>query len=561
MRIFFIISLFFISIYADTILLDQETKSYNLVPRVAIYVDTNSSANIKDILHHRYLFEQNTKELLYYHFNTATYWFKFSIQNNSSQIEHYKLTIPTAWLDHVTLYSIQKDGNYTMQHSGDRVKAEDKSVHNRSIVFSLNIPTGESHYYIKIRSNDALQLPMFLMQEQSFQEDENKLNLFFAFLAGTIFMMFMYALFYLIYLKDYLYGIYMGYILTFIVMVLSTHGYFLYYLWPDAFGFNEWMYELSFIGYLGFMIWFAKEFLQVKTFSPQWNTFLQYAVVAHFFIVLLSPVLPYPLIMQIGVYSGALTPFVLLFPAIISLKHHHPLTRIYLLGWSINIGFYTLWALSFFAILPYTLFLNNANSIGVLIELLIFSVGMVYRVERIVQSNHQLSSDLKTDALTQVLNRHAFNIEFPLQLEEAAKENKNLYFAMLDIDNFKRYNDTYGHPQGDEALKRVASTLDKRLHRACDKIYRLGGEEFALILCEHDMTKAHKMVESLRKAIERERIIFDGAPQNILTVSFGLVGIASGSVVDYTTVYQYADELLYKAKESGRNCVISKEIS
>ena len=550
------IIMFILPLYATPLLLDQEVKEYNLVPMVEVYIDENRSRSIDDIVNNRYKFQQNTKDLLYYHFSHARYWFKFSLQNKSAQELSYKLSIPTAWLDDVTLYTLKKDGSYGVQRSGDHVKDAEKSVSNRSIVFSLHVPEGTSDYCIKIESDDALQLPMFLVEAEQFQRNEDKLNLFFAFVAGIIFMMFMYALFYFIYFKDYLYGIYMGYIITFILMVLGTHGYFLQYLYKDAFGFNEWMYEFSFIGYLGFMVWFAKEFLQVKSFSPRWDAFLKYLVIAHMAVLVLSPVLPYALIMEFGVYSGAVVPFILVIPAIISLRYNNLMTKIYLLGWSINIVFYTLWALSFFAILPYTLFLNNANSMGVVLELLVFSIGMVYRVESIMQSNRKLHDDLKTDALTQVLNRHAFNIEFPLRLEEVQSKGQNLYFVMLDIDNFKLYNDTYGHPQGDEALKRVAALLQRHLQRHCDKIYRLGGEEFALVLCAENLSKVKAQVESLREAIVAEKIVFEAVPTKVLTASFGLVGISGENDRDYLSVYKEADALLYEAKKQGRNCVM-----
>ena len=551
--------LFLSYLHAEPIVLNHKLQNYNVLPNVEIYIDKNNNTTIDELINKQFTFIQNTKELLYYHFNHSAFWFRFSIQNDQTQVQNYRLTIPTSWLDKVIFYTLNADGTCTEQISGDRVKYEQKSIKNRSIVFSLSIPKGLNHYYIKVKSNDALQLPIFLTQEQFFQEDEDKLNIYFAFLTGVILMMILYAFFYFIYLKDSLYGIYMGYIFTFILMVLSTHGYLLHYLYRDAFAFNEWIYEFSFIGYLGFMVWFAKEFLEVEHFSPRWNSFLKYLALAHLGILILSPILPYPLVMELGVYSGSITPFILIIPAVLSIKHNKIQTKFYLLGWSINIGSYTLWALGFFAILPYNIFINNANSIGVLFELLIFSLGLVYRVVTLIKSNNKLNTDIRIDALTQVLNRYAFNIEFPLQLKDVRKNGQVFFFAMLDIDNFKLYNDTYGHPQGDEALKRVALILAKQLQRRCDKVYRVGGEEFALVLCEENMSKAHHSIESLRKAIEEEKILFEHSDHNVLTASFGLVGI-SNKDLDYKEIYKQADMLLYKAKANGRNCVISKEI-
>lgn len=552
----------FLSIFianATVLTLNTKDTTYNIVPYLSIYIDENNSATIHDIAQGNYHFVKNDKKMLYYHFDDATYWFSFSLQNNTTQ--KYKITVPTAWLDKVTLFTPTQDANYTQQQSGDRVLRATKSVNNRSIVFNLSPNPGITHYYMRIKSADALKIPMFVVQEDTFQENEDSLNLFFAFLTGVIFMMALYSFFYFLHLKDKVYGIYTGYILSFMVMVLSTHGYFLHYLYVDMFWLNEWIYQISFIGYMGFLIWFTKEFLDVKTFSTPWALFLKYFMLAHLLVVVVSPVLPYPFVMQIGVISGSITPFLLIIPALISRKHNKSWSRFYIVAWSINIVFYTLWALSFFAILPYTMFFNNANSVGVFIELLILSLGMVYRVDAIFKSNRKLSSDVRTDALTNIPNRYAFNTDFPARLNETQKRGKNFYFAMVDIDNFKRYNDTYGHPEGDTVLRKVASLLSSKLTRECDKVYRLGGEEFGIILCTDSLQNASKMVETLRASLEAENIAFHNVALGKLTASFGVVGVNSRSDVNYQHIYKYADEMLYEAKERGRNCVVSKDIS
>ena len=560
MRFILIFLFLFGTLHAQNITLDPTVETYNLVPLVDIAIDPTNKITIDTILDHALLFEKSQKDFFYFHFSDKSYWFRFSLTNTQASTLSYRLNIPTAWLDEVTLYSIHSDGSYTQAQSGDQVPQKDLALHNRSIVFDLPVAQGAHLYYLKVQSKDALQIPIFLTQNETFYREESLLNIFFGLMSGIVFMMMLYAIFYYIYLRDHLYAIYAGYIFLFMMMVLSTHGYFLHYLWPDAFWFNERFYAFSFIGYLGFMTWFAKEFLNVKAFSPFWNKALIYATIFHLSLVLLSPVLPYTLVMQIGVATAAIIPFVLIIPTVLAIKSGQKWAKFYLFGWIPNTIFYTLWALSFFAILPYSLFLNNANSIGIVIELLIFSLGMVYRVEEIVRSEYRLSNDIKIDALTQVFNRYAFNREFPERLKITKFEQQNLYFVMLDVDSFKLYNDTYGHPMGDEALKIITATLSENLQRSCDNIYRLGGEEFGLLLCAGKSEKVTDMVEFLRASIEAKQITFKGSKTGVLTVSFGLIIVRPETEVDYTQVYQYADELLYQAKAQGRNCVVSKTV-
>lgn len=560
MRFLFTLLLFLSTLSAQEIVLEPDVEKYNLVPLVDVATAVDNEIDIEAVLEHKLPFQKSQRDFFYFHFSDKSYWFQFSLSNPSVETLSYRLNIPTSWLDEVRLYTIHKDGSYTMNRSGDHVPKKELALPNRSIVFALDVTPGEHLYYLRIRSDDALQVPIFLTQTELFYSEENLLNIFFGVITGIIIMMILYALFYYIYLRDHLYAIYAGYIFLFIMMVLSTHGYFLHYLWPDAFWFNERFYIFSFIGYLGFMTWFAKEFLNTKAFSPFWDKALIYATVFHLGIVLLAPVLPYPLVMQIGIATAAVIPFVLIIPTVMAIRSGQKWAKFYLFGWLPNTVFYTLWALSFFAIIPYSLFLNNANSIGIVIELLIFSLGMVYRVEEIVRSEYRLSHDIKKDALTQVANRYAFNQEFPQRLDAARAAGQHIYFVMLDVDAFKLYNDTYGHPMGDEALKIIASTLKSRLQRSCDSIYRLGGEEFGLLLCADQSEKVEEMVERLRASIEAQQITFKESKAEVVTASFGLLIVRPETAIDYTEVYQHADKLLYQAKAEGRNCVVSQTI-
>jgi len=560
MRFIFLILLLFSALNAGNIILDTQVRKYNLVPIVDIAIDTTQTVTIDSVLNHKLHFQKSQKDFFFFNFNNNSYWFRFSLINPEAESLAYRLNIPTAWLDEVRLYTIQKDGTYTLARSGDHVPQKELALSNRSIVFDLPVTQGEHLYYLQIHSKDALQIPIFLTQLETFHSEENALNILFGIITGIIIMMILYALFYYIYLKDRLYAIYAGYIFLFIMMVLSTHGYFLHYLWPDAFWFNEWFYIFSFIGYLGFMTWFAKEFLNVQAFSPFWNKALSYITIFYLTLVVFSPVLPYPMVMQIGVGTAAVVPFLLIIPTILAIRSGQKWAKFYLFGWIPNIVFYTLWVLSFFAVIPYSLFLNNANSVGIVIELLIFSLGMVYRVEAIVRSEYRLSHDIKKDALTQVSNRYAFNQEFPERLLAAREADQNIYFVMLDVDAFKLYNDSYGHPMGDEALKIITSTLGTKLHRSCDSIYRLGGEEFGLLLCADKSEKIEEMVETLRASIEARQIPFKACKTQVLTASFGLIIVRPNTKLDYTEVYQHADRLLYQAKAQGRNCVVTQTI-
>ncbi|ETW97142.1 MAG: hypothetical protein ETSY1_23800 [Candidatus Entotheonella factor] len=158
-----------------------------------------------------------------------------------------------------------------------------------------------------------------------------------------------------------------------------------------------------------------------------------------------------------------------------------------------------------------------------------------------------------TDGLTSLANYRSFHTRLQQEIERADRYYRPLSLIMLDIDYFKAYNDTHGHPQGDAILAQVAKLL-KKTSRSSDMVARYGGEEFALILPETDQSSAEALGNRLREEIEQFQ--FDGEehlPSKILTIS---VGIATHSRYgSKEELIAAADAELYRAKREGRNRV------
>ncbi len=163
-----------------------------------------------------------------------------------------------------------------------------------------------------------------------------------------------------------------------------------------------------------------------------------------------------------------------------------------------------------------------------------------------------------TDELTGLFNRRQFNQLFPMELTRAEREKKTFALMIIDVDYFKPYNDNYGHQQGDSVLQQVASALKDSLRRASDFAFRIGGEEFAVIVTADNIEQAYALAEKLRCAVERLQLTHDHNPaSNYVTVSIGLKTHNSGEDQPAETelIYRRADDALYQAKENGRNQV------
>lgn len=165
-----------------------------------------------------------------------------------------------------------------------------------------------------------------------------------------------------------------------------------------------------------------------------------------------------------------------------------------------------------------------------------------------MQRRNELLARLSvTDALTQVGNHRAFQEHLHAQISLAARKGIPLCLMLIDVDHFKQYNDTYGHPQGDMVLREVARLLTENT-RTYDFVARYGGEEFAVILPDTDIETATAVAERVRRVIECYPF-----PNRQVTISVGLASWRAG--VDSNTLIQEADEALYEAKRSGRNRV------
>lgn len=160
------------------------------------------------------------------------------------------------------------------------------------------------------------------------------------------------------------------------------------------------------------------------------------------------------------------------------------------------------------------------------------------------------------DGLTEVSNRRAFDTALTRQWNQAHRTQTPLSLLMLDIDRFKQYNDYYGHPAGDECLKKVAATLKTNTQRAEDLVARLGGEEFAILLPNTDSAGALLCAEQYRKAIETLKIPhLDSHPLPFISVSVGVVTLLNNKYPTAGDLIQAADDALYQAKKTGRNRV------
>jgi len=161
-----------------------------------------------------------------------------------------------------------------------------------------------------------------------------------------------------------------------------------------------------------------------------------------------------------------------------------------------------------------------------------------------------------TDALTKLFNKRHFDTVMYDEFNRAKRANVHFTLAILDIDNFKLYNDTYGHDKGNNALVKVGEILNEQTSRSGDYAFRIGGEEFAIVLQSDSPNNIGAYFEKLRKKIESEKILHTkNGPSGFLTVSIGVASISNYESISIMDAYRIADKKLYEVKKNGRNRV------
>ncbi len=177
------------------------------------------------------------------------------------------------------------------------------------------------------------------------------------------------------------------------------------------------------------------------------------------------------------------------------------------------------------------------------------------RTSALKVSNAKLHKQSITDELTGVLNYRGLNEALENAWRSTREQEVPLLVLCADIDLFKPFNDRYGHPAGDSCLKRVASAMRSSLLNQNDVLGRVGGEEFVVLIKGLSIEQGKQVAERIRFAVANLKVPHADSPSGHVTISLGIAVVAPNSACNPANLLVTADEALYRAKRSGRNCI------
>jgi two-component system, sensor histidine kinase LadS len=312
------------------------------------------------------------------------------------------------------------------------------------------------------------------------------------------------------------------------------------YLWPGS---PQWgnaclliLLNVSLLTALQFSI----TILRARDYTPRLEKVARVLQVLALAGVALQPVLPYSVLVKpVTLLILVSVVFMIAFGIVSLLAGSRP-AKLYVIAWTAFLSGSIIFLLKNFGALPHTFMTQHSWQVGSLLEMILLSMTLSSRM-------NELKEQSRTDALTLLGNRRLFDDKLPTEFESARVNRSPLSLLVLDIDNFKSFNDRHGHALGDEAVKVVGSAL-RRYARKPVLACRYGGDEFCVILPGTDAHAAGVIAERLRATVEG-----GGGREIPLTISVGHASFTGDEFPTHDKLFEAADMALYTAKQQGRN--------
>jgi diguanylate cyclase (GGDEF)-like protein len=529
-------------------------------------------------------------------FSPGSWWVRVQVSNDRGQRLQAVLDVGSSLPDRIEVWQLDMAGNVLRQDvAGDRVPLDEWPLRQRTPAFPVWLDAGEQRdLYLRLSSHDGLQeaiTPVLRTAEAQAAHAGNE-SLAFGLYFGLLVGMLAYNAFLCVSARSRAFGFYVLHLASFLVWSFTFRGFGLRYLWPEHPDLNNQILAASVGAAVATVGLFQIYYLDVRRQAPRLFKLLVAVVVLNL-LCMLPPLfgvyaLSFGLIMLAGfafVVVGSVCTLYLLS------KGSRPAFYMTLSFAALSTGM-LLYYFSVLGVLPAGWVTEYGLEVGASLQALLLAFGVAdrlntlksqklraehealmaqkalatrldalvrQRTEDLEQANQRLAALSITDELTGAFNRRHFNQVFADEVARHQRHGTPLVFSLFDVDHFKAYNDRYGHQAGDEVLRSIAQAVRQRLRRSGDLLFRLGGEEFGVLLSvEHTLEGGRTFVEELCEAIEAMAITHEDSAHGVVTASFGLMLLGpqdTGLAPD--AIYARADELLYKAKMEGRNRVAS----
>ena len=516
----------------------------------------------------------------------ADRWFIFDIRNSSGEPVTRIIRLDEAIFEVAELY-YQQDGNWVRLQGGLNIPLNERALKNRTPSFAVSLSPEETRrLYLKFYSGTFhLTLGARLESPEQAVLFEQKFLFVYMMFFGAVGALLAYNLFLLLSLRDMIYLYYVMHGVCFLVWTAFYNGFDFYF--HDNLEINLGLMPVVPL-IAAFQTMFMRRLLDTRLYLPLLDRFLA-GIALYFFAISAGTFVNQGVYHYLALSVPALV-IVLLGTGIYSVYRRLPMAPYYLAASSGNvIGSFFLAGVCIGAI-EYSFPARHGILIGFTAEMIIFALALAYRVKRLEneklhyqkeatrieksareklevlvdrrtaelrKSNLELEKLSNTDGLTGLLNRRYFDERLRGEWHRLQRSNGVLSLVIGDIDYFKKYNDHYGHVEGDHCLQRVARTIMDSVGRKSDVPARYGGEEFVVLMPETGLDGAREVAERILNSLAEENIPHRQSSFGKVTMSLGVAEFFPSRGQEPDEAVKKADALLYQAKMQGRGQVVS----
>ena len=475
-------------------------------------------------------------------FSASAWWVRLTLRNAGNQQRLVYLRQDYPLIDSLTLFEPVGDG-WKVHATGDRMPFGTRDVMHRDFLFPLTVPPDAVRtVYLRYASQGPVDINLSLLGPNELAAALSREQLAYGMYFGCVAMLLVWSGLVFVAVRDQAFLAYFAYVATFGVYMTVNTGFAFQYLWPDS---PRWA-NVCLIMLLNFALVTALQFsttiLRARDYTPRMFHVARLIQVLAALGIALSPFVAYSTLIRPVTFLILIAVIFMITLGIVSLLSGSRPARFYVIAWGAFLCGSVIFLLKNFGVVPHTFMSQHSWQVGALVEMILLSMTLSHRM-------NELKHQSRTDPLTLLGNRRLFDDRLPVEFAMAQQEKRPLSLLILDIDNFKLYNDQHGHSLGDEAIKLVGSALRRHARKpvlAC----RYGGDEFCMVLPGTDAQTAAAIAERLRSNVETARSDALG-----ITISVGHATANTGDITTYERLFDAADAALYSAKEAGRNRV------
>ncbi len=530
-------------------------------------------------------YERIGKETPNFGYTYSAFWLRFDLPREPGDLLAPLLSLEIRFpsIDSIELHVPYRGAaglEYRVKRAGDLQPWDAREVKHRNHVFRIPM-TGlaDAPTYLRVRSESALTVPAYLWRPEALIAADRKSQLLYGLFYGLVIALFLYNLMLYLALRDRNYQWYVLYVFSFGIGLAAFDGLAFQYLWPGSVWWANHALGTALCATLFFGTQFARSFLNTPAITVFADRFMLAAMALSAAGVLFAAtgwLVSYGTIMRTLSALACATAGIVLFVSVRAVVEGNRPARFFLLAWSALLVFIALGALRNFALVPTHFLTLNGLHIGLALDVLLLSFALADRINsvkhekelaqaaaiasqaallereqfmaQLQEREQQMRHMAQHDSLTGLPNRLSMQQRLSLAMEFAKRNRKKLAVMMVDLDGFKRLNDSRGHRHGDHVLTQIAGRLRTSV-RGSDTVARYGGDELVVLAGELDRAgDVENIAEKIADMVSLP-LSTDGVTENI-GCSIG-ISIFPDHAEDAEGLIERADRAMYAAKAAS----------